>query len=59
MDKYHDVPMDFADATLMLISEKLDLADIISLDKDFFIYRKSNGSYLNNLLSEILHSLKL
>ena len=55
MGKYHDVPMDFADASLMLISEKLRLEDIISFDRDFFIYRKSNGSYLNNVLSEILH----
>jgi len=56
MAKYQNVPMDFADATLMLISEKLNLQDIISLDKDFFIYRKADGiSYLNNLLAELLH----
>lgn len=56
MAKYQNVPMDFADATLMLISEKLNLQDIISLDKDFFIYRKSDGqNYLNNLLAELLN----
>lgn len=55
MAKYQNVPMDFADASLMLISEKLNLADIISLDKDFFIYRKSDGkSYLSNSLYELL-----
>lgn len=55
MDKYRDVPMDFADATLMLISERLNLKDIISLDNDFFVYRKSDGSCLNNLLATMLH----
>lgn len=54
MDKYQDVPMDFSDATLMLISERLNLKEIISLDKDFFVYRKSDRCYLNNLLSDIL-----
>lgn len=54
MDKYQDVPMDFADATLMLISERLKLKEIISLDKDFFVYRKSDRSFLNNLLSNML-----
>ena len=37
--------MDFADATLMLISERLKIKEIMSLDKDFFVYRKSDGSY--------------
>ncbi|MCI0493490.1 PIN domain-containing protein [candidate division KSB1 bacterium] len=55
MVKYQDVPMDFADATLMLISERLKIKDIMSLDKDFFVYRKSDGSCLNNLLSALLH----
>ena len=56
MAKYQNVPMDFADSSLMLISEKSNLKDIISIDRDFFIYRKSDGeSYLSNLLSELLH----
>jgi uncharacterized protein len=54
MSKYRDVPMDLADAALMCIAEKLDLKDIISLDKDFYIYRKNNGKHLNNLISRLL-----
>ena len=54
MFKYRDVPMDLADATLMCIAEKLDLKEIITLDKDFYIYRKNNGKYLNNLISSLL-----
>ena len=46
--------MDLADATLMCIAEKLDLKEIITLDKDFYIYRKNNGKYLNNLISSLL-----
>ena len=54
MIKYKDVPMDLADASLMLISDKLDLRKIITLDKDFYVYRKENGKYLENLISNIL-----
>ena len=54
MVKYKDVPMDLADASLMLISDKLDLRKIINLDKDFYIYRKKDGKCLENLLSKFL-----
>ena len=54
MEKYSNVPMDLADASLMLISDKLELESIITLDKDFYIYRKYNGSCITNLLSDII-----
>ena len=54
MNKYKDVPMDLADASLMLISDKLDLRKIITLDKDFYVYRKQDGKYLLNLISNLL-----
>ena len=37
--KYADLPMDFADATLLVTAEKTGIKKIISLDKDFDIYR--------------------
>jgi uncharacterized protein len=37
--KYQDVPMDFADASLMIIAESLSIDKIISIDTDFYIYR--------------------
>ena len=38
-DKYADLPMDFADATLLITAEKTGIREIISLDKDFDVYR--------------------
>ena len=40
--KYADLPMDFADATLIISAEKTGIRKIISLDKDFDIYRLSS-----------------
>ena len=41
--KYADRPMDFADATLLITAEKTGIREIISLDRDFDIYRLSSG----------------
>lgn len=35
-----DLPGDFADLSLVVISERLDIAAIATLDKDFDIYRR-------------------
>jgi len=40
MGKYHDLPMDFADASLVALAEAEDITTIFTLDhKDFRIYR--------------------
>ena len=40
MEKYSDLPMDFADATLILLAEKLQVLDVLSLDRrGFTVYR--------------------
>jgi predicted nucleic acid-binding protein len=41
--KYRDLPMDFADATLVITAEKTGIKEIISLDRDFDIYRLASG----------------
>ena len=38
--RYADLPGDFADLTLVTLSERLDIADILSLDSDFDVYRR-------------------
>jgi len=48
-DKYSDVPMDFADATLVITAEKTGIRQIISLDKDFNIYRLPGKEQINNI----------
>lgn len=44
MSRYHDTPMDFADATLVLTSEVLGVHDILTLDRrGFSTFRTSEG----------------
>lgn len=37
--KYHDVPMDLADACLVDLADQIDTGQILTLDRDFEIYR--------------------
>ena len=39
-EKYKNVPADFADLSLVVISERLNIPQIVSLDSDFNIYRR-------------------
>ena len=49
-EKYADLPMDFADATLVVTSEKTGINTIISLDKDFDIYRLPGKERIHNII---------
>lgn len=40
MEKYRDLPMDFADACLVAMSEEEKDSLVVTLDKDFSIYRR-------------------
>jgi predicted nucleic acid-binding protein len=48
-EKYSDLPMDFADATLVVTAEKTGIRQIISLDKDFDIYRLPGRENIRNV----------
>lgn len=40
MEKYRDVPMDFADATLVALAEEMEVEEIFTLDmRGFRTYR--------------------
>ena len=39
MAKYADLPMDFADASLVAVAERMDLRLILTLDHHFGLYR--------------------
>jgi len=46
MSKYKDIPMDFADASLVVIANDLGISHIATLDKkDFGIYRFGNKKH--------------
>jgi predicted nucleic acid-binding protein len=47
--KYSDLPIDFADATLVLAAEKTGIRSIISIDSDFDIYRLPGKEKIHNI----------
>ena len=46
--KYSDVPMDLADASLVVLSEKKNIKEIITIDSDYYIYRTIDKEMLIN-----------
>ena len=51
MTQYTDLPMDFADASLLILAEHLGHGCIVSTDKrDFNTYRWTNRHSFQNLL---------
>ena len=48
--KYSNLPMDFADATLLIAAESIDINKVFSIDKDFSIYRILGKKHLENLM---------
>lgn len=47
--KFQDVPMDLADATLIVASELKGINEIASIDSDFYVYRNIRNRYLTNV----------
>ncbi len=47
--KYSDIPMDLADASLIIIAEKRNIKEIITIDSDYYIYRTINKEMLKNV----------
>lgn len=44
MEKYRNVPMDFVDATLVVLADELNVRDVLTLDRrGFSIYRTRRG----------------
>jgi predicted nucleic acid-binding protein len=53
MEKYADTPMDYADATLVLLAERLGVFEILTLDRrGFSAYRSSRGKRFSLLLDQ-------
>ena len=54
MEKYADTPMDFADATLVLLAEALDVRDVLTLDRrGFSTYRTRQRRSLRLVLDTV------
>ena len=52
MQKYADRPMDFTDASLVTLCERLGVRDVASVDRDFTIYRYRNRETFRNRFIE-------
>jgi hypothetical protein len=48
-NKFQDVPMDLADATLIVAAEERNIKEIATIDFDFYIYRDVRKRYLKNI----------
>ena len=49
--KFSDVPMDLADASLIIAAESTSITEIASIDSDFYIYTDIRNRYLTNIFS--------
>lgn len=49
LEKYADLPADFADASLVALCERIKVWDVASVDGDFTIYRGRDKRRFNNL----------
>jgi predicted nucleic acid-binding protein len=52
MKQYRDLPMDFADATLVAVSDKENIRTVFTLDKDFRVYRTKDKKHFKLLPRE-------
>jgi uncharacterized protein len=49
LDKYRDMPADFADASLVALAERLNVSRVASIDSDFVIYRLPGKRLFENV----------
>jgi predicted nucleic acid-binding protein len=49
LDKYRDLPADFADVSLLALAERLNVSRLASIDSDFAIYRLSGKRRFENV----------
>ncbi len=56
LEKYSDLPMDFADSTLVVLAEDLNTDLVFTLDRDFQIYRIRGRKRFRILPKESAHS---
>ena len=53
MEKYRDIPMDYADATLILLAERLEVFDLLTLDRrGFSVFRSSRRKPFSLVLDQ-------
>ena len=49
-NKYSNIPMDFSDATLVIVAKELRVNRVFTINGDFLIYRTVDKKYFKSLL---------
>lgn len=49
--KYSDLPIDLANASLVVLSEKLKIKEIITIDSDYYVYRTIKKEMIENIFN--------
>lgn len=52
MEKYRDLPADFADASLVALAERIGIREIATIDNDFSIYRTKDKRRFTNVFPD-------
>ncbi|NEX23767.1 hypothetical protein G3480_26475 [Thiorhodococcus mannitoliphagus] len=52
LEKYSDLPADFADASLVALCERLRVTTVATVDSDFTVYRMRDRRGFRNLFFE-------
>ena len=50
VEKYRDLPFDFADASVAVLAAELGIERVLTLDRDIDVYRDARGKRLKNML---------
>lgn len=50
VEKYRDLPFDFADASVAVLAEQSGVTQVLTLDRDFEIYKDARGKRLKNVM---------
>lgn len=53
MEKYSDIPMSLADASLVAVAERLGLKRVFTLDSDFDVYRFRGRQRFERIPSDV------
>jgi predicted nucleic acid-binding protein len=51
--QYADLPMDFADASLVAVCERLGIRQVATLDSDFHVYRLEGKDAFHNVFTPL------
>jgi predicted nucleic acid-binding protein len=49
LEKYRDLPADFADVSIVALAERLNVSSVASIDSDFLIYRRLDKRRFENV----------